>query len=137
MSEIQRIAAPLGRVLISAIFVISGLSKIAAYSGTQGYMESMGVPGVLLPLVIFFEVGAGLAVIAGWQTRLAALALAGFSILSAIIFHFNLADQMQFILFMKNFAMAGGFLFLVAFGPGAFALDNHSSAMSQVLSRGG
>lgn len=128
MSEIQRIAAPLGRVLIAAIFVLSGLSKITAYTNTQGYMEAMGVPGALLPLVILFEVLAGLAIIVGWQTRLVAFALAGFSILSAIMFHFNFADQIQFIMFMKNIAISGGFLFLVASGPGAFALDNRASA---------
>lgn len=128
MSEIQRIAAPLGRVLIAAIFVLSGLSKITAYTNTQGYMEAMGVPGALLPLVILFEVLAGLAIIVGWQTRLVAFALAGFSILSAIMFHFNFADQIQFIMFMKNIAISGGFLFLVANGPGAFALDNRASA---------
>lgn len=128
MSEIQRIAAPLGRVLIASIFVLSSLSKITAYTNTQGYMEAMGVPGALLPLVILFEVLAGLAIIVGWQTRLVAFALAGFSILSAIMFHFNFADQIQFIMFMKNIAISGGFLFLVASGPGAFALDNRASA---------
>ena len=130
MSEIQNLAAPLGRLLIAAIFVMSGVSKITAYAGTQGYMESVGVPGSLLPLVIVTEVLAGLAVIVGWRTRLAALALAGFSIVTALVFHFDLGDQMQFIQFTKNFAIAGGFLFLVAFGPGAYALDNRVAAKS-------
>ena len=107
---------------------MSGLGKISAYAGTQGYMESAGVPGVLLPLVILLEVVAGLAIIIGWRTRLAALALAGFSVASAVIFHVNFGDQMQFIMFMKNISIAGGMLFLVAFGPGAFALDNRASA---------
>ncbi len=124
VAQTQKFAAPVGRVLIASMFVMSGLNKISGYAGTQGYMEAMGVPGALLPLVILVEVGAGLAVIAGWQTRLAAFALAGFSVISSLIFHFDLADQMQFIMFSKNFAIAGGFLFLVAYGPGAFALDN-------------
>lgn len=103
-----------GRVLISAIFIMAGINKISGYAGTQGYMESMGVPGALLPLVILLEIGGGLAVLLGWQTRIAAFLLAGFTVLSALIFHANLADQMQFILFMKNLAMAGGLMFLVA-----------------------
>jgi len=105
-----------GRVLMSAIFIMAGINKMTAYAGTQGYMEGMGVPGALLPLVILLEVGGGLAVLLGWQTRLAAFLLAGFSVLSALIFHANFGDQTQTILFMKNLAMAGGLLFLVA-GP--------------------
>ena len=112
-----------GRVLMSAIFILAGISKIGAYAGTQGYMESMGVPGILLPAVILLELGGGLAVLVGWQTRMAAFLLAGFSVLSALIFHANLGDQTQSILFMKNLAMAGGFLFLVAGGAGAWSVD--------------
>ena len=112
-----------GRVLMSAIFILAGISKIGAYAGTQGYMESMGVPGILLPAVILLELGGGLAVLVGWQTRMAAFLLAGFSVLSALIFHANLGDQTQSILFMKNLAMAGGFLFLVASGAGAWSVD--------------
>ena len=103
-----------GRVLMSSIFIMAGISKISGYAGTQGYMESMGVPGALLPLVILLEIGGGLAVLLGWQTRIAAFLLAGFTVLSALIFHADLGDQMQFILFMKNLAMAGGLMFLVA-----------------------
>ena len=112
-----------GRVLITAIFVMAGISKLGAYAATQGYMESMGVPGALLPLVILLELGGGLAVLLGWQTRISAFLLAGFCIISALIFHANFGDQMQSILFMKNMAMAGGFLFLVADGAGAWSLD--------------
>ncbi|HHH42546.1 MAG TPA: DoxX family protein [Gammaproteobacteria bacterium] len=112
-----------GRVLISAIFIMAGVNKISAYAGTQGYMESMGIPGTVLPLVILLEVGAGLAVLLGWQTRIAAFLLAGFSVLSALIFHANFDDQMQSILFMKNLAMAGGFLFLVAGDTHTWSID--------------
>ena len=115
-----------GRLLIAAIFLISGLTKVPGYEATQGYMEAMGVPGALLPLVIVFEIAAALAVIIGWQTRLAAFLLAGFTLISAIIFHANLGDQTQFIMFMKNVAIAGGFMFLAANGPGALALDNRA-----------
>jgi putative oxidoreductase len=117
-----------GRVLLAHIFLLAGINKITGYSGTQGYMEAMGVPGMLLPLVILLEIGGALALIAGWQTRLAAYALALFSIVSALIFHSNLGDQMQMILFMKNWAMAGGLLVLAANGAGAFSLDNRGQS---------
>ena len=112
-----------GRALMSAIFILSGIGKLGAYAATQGYMESKGVPGVLLPAVILLELGGGLAVLLGWQTRISASLLAGFCLLSAMIFHANFGDQMQSILFLKNMAMAGGFLFLVAGGAGAWSLD--------------
>ena len=124
MDKVQEFAAPLGRLLISFMFVMSGISKIGGYEGTQGYMEAMGVPGMLLPLVILAEVGLGLAVIVGYKTRIAAFGLAGFCILAAILFHANFSDQMQMIMFMKNIGLAGGFLLLVAHGAGAYSLDN-------------
>lgn len=126
MSNALNYANTVGRVFIAAIFVVSGLGKIAGYAGTQAYMESMGVPGFMLPVVIILEVIGGLAIIVGWQTRIVAFLLAGFTIVSAILFHANFGDQMQQISFMKNIAIAGGFLFLVANGPGALALDNRS-----------
>lgn len=104
----------IGRLLLAHIFILSGVTKITGYAGTQGYMEAMGVPGALLPLVILLELGGGLALVIGWQTRWAALALAGFSILAAAIFHSNFADQMQAIMFMKNLAIAGGLIVLAA-----------------------
>lgn len=126
MNALQSIAAPAGRVLISFIFVYSGIGKISGYAGTQAYMESMGVPGALLPLVIAVEVLGGLAVMLGWHTRIAAFLLAGFTLLSALLFHANFADYGQMISFMKNVAIAGGFLMIVAYGAGAYALDNRS-----------
>ena len=124
MQNLQNLAAPTGRVLISLIFIISGLQKIGSYAGTQAYMETMGVPGALLPAAIALEVLGGLAVVIGWNARLAALLLAGFSLLSGIIFHADASDQMQMIMLMKNLALAGGFLMIVANGAGAFSLDN-------------
>ncbi len=112
-----------GRVALAAIFALAGFNKLGAYEGTAGYMEAMGVPGALLPAVIALEIAGAIALIVGFQTRLAALALAGFSVLSGLIFHFDLADQMQFILFFKNIAMAGGFLVLAANGAGAWSVD--------------
>mgnify|MGYP001815599531 FL=1 len=128
MKTFYSLAAPTGRTLMSLIFIVSGLGKIAGYAGTQAYMESVGVPGMLLPAVIALEVLGGLAVMLGWKTRIAAFLLAGFSIVSAILFHANFGDQMQTIMFMKNLALAGGFLILVASGPGSWALDNRTEA---------
>jgi putative oxidoreductase len=123
MTTQQNLAELLGRVLIAAIFLVAGLGKISGYAATQGYMASMGVPGALLPLVIALEVGGAVAIIVGWHTRLVAFLLAGFSVVSALVFHSALGDATQFILFMKNLAMAGGFLFLVAHGAGDWSLD--------------
>jgi putative oxidoreductase len=117
-----------GRILISSIFIMAGINKINGYVGTQGYMESMGVPGVLLPLVILLEIGGGLAVLLGWQTRIAAFLLAGFTVFSALIFHANFGDQMQSILFMKNVAMAGGLLILVAGSTHNWSIDARREA---------
>lgn len=118
-----RFAAPLARAMLGAIFLISGVGKIGAYAATQNYMEAMGVPGALLPAVIALEIAAPLALIAGFQARLAALLLGGFSLAAAAIFHADFADQIQQIMFLKNVAIAGGFLLIVATGPGAFSLD--------------
>lgn len=113
----------LGRIFLAHIFVLAGISKITGYAATQGYMESVGVPGMLLPLVIILELGAGIAIIVGWKTRIAALALAAFSIVAAVIFHSNLSDQMQMILFMKNWSIAGGMMLLASYGAGAYSLE--------------
>lgn len=119
----QAFNALLGRFGLSLIFILSGIAKISAYAGTQQYMAAAGVPGLLLPLVIALEVGGGLAILAGAFTRQAAIALALFSVASAALFHANLADQNQFIHFMKNIAIAGGFLTLAAHGAGAISVD--------------
>lgn len=123
MTTFQNLSAPLGRILISLIFVVTGINKIFNFAGTQAYMESAGVPGVLLVPVIALEVLGGLAIIAGWQARLAAFLLAGFSLISAVLFHADFGDQMQTIMFMKNVALAGGFLMIVSLGAGPWSVD--------------
>ncbi len=134
MNKLEELSAPLGRVLLAMIFIMSGLNKISTYAGTQGYMEAMGVPGAVLPLVIALEVLGGLALVIGFQARLAALGLAGFSLLSAVLFHADFSDQMQMMMFMKNITIAGGFLMIVAHGAGAYALDNKLNKSSQSAS---
>jgi putative oxidoreductase len=113
-----------GRVLLSIMFIQSGIGKIFGYAGTEEHMNAAGVPGVLLPLVILTELGGGLFVLLGLFTPYAAIALAGFCVLAAWFFHYQPGDMGQMINFMKNLTIAGGFLVLAGAGPGALALDN-------------
>ena len=117
-----------GRILLAAIFVASGLGKIAAYAGTQQYMAAHGAPGALLPLVIATEVGGGAMIVLGLFTRYAAVALAGFSVLTALMFHADFSDQMQQINFLKNLAIAGAFFTMAAHGAGRLSLDARRAA---------
>tara|TARA_B100000902_G_C26717951_1_gene625182 strand:- start:162 stop:530 length:369 start_codon:yes stop_codon:yes gene_type:complete len=112
-----------GRVFISGVFLLSGFSKIGNYDGTVGWMESFGLPGFLLIPAIILEILAPILIIIGYQTKIAAGALSLFCIATAIIFHTDFSDQMQFIAFMKNLALAGGFLFLVVNGAKGYCLD--------------
>lgn len=124
----HKFSSPVARILLAHIFLLAGISKLGAgYAATQGYMEHMGVPGMLLPLVILLEIGGAVALIVGWQTRWAAYALAVFTLLSAFLFHFNLADVIQKIMFMKNIAIVGGLLLLAEYGPGAYSLENRKA----------
>ena len=112
-----------GRVLLAALFLPAGIQKLSNFTATQGYMEAMGVPGALLPLVILLEIGGGIALIVGFKIHWVALVLAGFCAVSALIFHYQPEDQMQMTMLMKNFALAGSFLVLAASGAGRFSLD--------------
>lgn len=119
-------AAVAGRILLAAIFVLSGFSKIADPTGTLGYIGAVGLPlpQVALGVAILVEVVGGLALIIGYRTRLVALALAAFSIATAVFFHSMLGDQNQFIHFFKNIAIAGGLLQVAALGSGPIGLDS-------------
>jgi putative oxidoreductase len=123
----EKVSQLVARIFLGHIFLLAGVSKINSYEGTQGYMDAMGVPGVILPLVILLEIAGGLMIIAGWKTKLASIALALFTVVAAAIFHSNFEDQMQMILFMKNIAIVGGFLLLAVHGAGAYSLDNRKS----------
>jgi putative oxidoreductase len=120
-----------GRVLLVAMFLLSGLGKLSAYEQTAGYMSAFGVPGALLPLVIGFEVLAAVMIIIGWQVRITSLLLAGFTLLSALMFHANLADQTQMVMFLKNVSIAGAFLLLVVNGAGKFSVDARNANRSR------
>jgi putative oxidoreductase len=121
---INNVFTLVGRVLISVMFIMAGYSKIGGYEGTQGYMASVGVPGWLLPAVIAVELIGGLTILVGYQTRIAAFLLAGFTFLAAVIFHTDFSQQMQMILFMKNLAITGAFLLLFVHGPGQWAINS-------------
>lgn len=114
-----------GRVLIAAIFVISGFGKLADPAGTAGYVAAMGLPlpEVATWLAIAVELGAGIALAIGFRARSAAAILAVFSLATAVLFHGAIGEQDQFIHFFKNVAIAGGLLQLVAFGGGRLAID--------------
>jgi len=120
---IQAAAALVGRVLLAALFLLEGWSKVRGYGPAVAYMERFSVPGLLLPAAIFVELAGGILLIIGWQARCAALALAIFCIVTALLFHTNLADRNQLLHFEKDLAIAGGLLVLAAFGPGRFSLD--------------
>lgn len=126
MDKLQELSAPIGRLFLSMIFIFSGFTKITGYAATQGYMESMGVPGMLLPLVIAVELFGGLAILFGFKARLVAILLVGFNIISALLFHQFWIDESQMNPFMKNIAMAGGFLMIFAHGAGAYSIDNNN-----------
>ena len=119
----EKITVLISRILLAHIYLLAGINKISGYAGTQSYMEAIGVPGELLPLVILLEIAGGLALVVGWQTRWAAIGLAGFTALAAILFHANFGDQTQMIMFMKNWAMTGGLLLLAVHGAGELSLD--------------
>jgi putative oxidoreductase len=121
-------AAPLGRLLMALIFILAGASKFGDLAGTGAYMESAGLPAVLAGPAAAFELLAGLAILVGWQTRITALLLAGFCLVTAAMFHNNFADQAQITLFLKNLALAGGFLTLYANGPGAMSMDSRKAS---------
>ena len=119
----NNLAAPVGRALMALIFILGGLSKFGDLAGTGAYMQGIGLPAILAGPAAAFELLGGLAVLLGWKTRLVAPLLAGFCVVTAALFHSNFSDQMQMIMFMKNLAMAGGFLTLYAHGAGAMSLD--------------
>jgi putative oxidoreductase len=123
--DTTRYASLVGRLLIGLPFAMSGFGKLAAYGATTAYIASAGlpVPPLAYAIAVLVELGGGLLLIAGYQARSVALALAVFSLAAAVSFHNNFADQNQMIHFLKNVMMAGGLLQIFAFGAGAISLD--------------
>ena len=124
MSNPTSFAAPVGRTLLASVFLLAGINKLSAIEGTQGYMASVGLPEFLFWPTVGFEIFAAIAIIVGFYSRTAALLLAGFSLATAFLFHFNFADQIQSIMFLKNVSIAGGLLLLVSAGPGPLSVNN-------------
>lgn len=120
----------LGRVLLAALFLMSGLSKLGSAAATTAYIASAGLPlpGVAYILTVIVEVGGGLLLLVGLQARLAAAVLAVFTVAAALFFHSNFADQNQMVHFLKNFAIAGGLLQVAAWGAGQWSLDARRAA---------
>ena len=113
----------LARILISGLFLLNGMFKISDYDGTIGWMESFGLPGILIIPAILLEIIGPILIIFGYQAKIAAGLLGLFCIATAVIFHNNFSDQMQLISFLKNIALAGGFLFIFINGTKDFSLD--------------
>lgn len=136
MNLLQSLAAPAGRVLLSLIFIVSGLGKIFGYAGTAAYMSMMGVPGALLPIVIIVELGCGIMLLLGYRVQIAAVLLAGFSLVAGVLFHLlpglsetdAMMQQLQQIMFLKNVTIAGGLAYVFAYGAGKYSIDSRRFA---------
>ena len=113
----------IGRILISALFLISAYNKIFNIDGSMSWMEGFGIPGFFLYPAIALEIVLPLFIVIGFKTKISAALLAAFCILTAFIFHLDFADQTQTIAFLKNLGLAGGFLFIVANGTKDWAID--------------
>lgn len=112
-----------GRILIALIFIIAGAGKLMDPAGTAGYMQSAGVPTIFLWPTIALELLGGIAIVIGFQTRIVSYLLAFFCVAAAALFHMDFSNQMQQILFLKNLAIAGGFLLLASSGATALSID--------------
>ena len=126
--NVQPAVAAAARVLLAALFLVSGVEKVFAPAMIQGYIASAGLPfpSLVYVLTIVIEVGAGALLLVGFRTRLMAGVLAAFTVAAALIFHRALGDPNQFVHFLKNLAIAGGLLHVAAVGAGAFSLDGYT-----------
>ena len=119
----MHIAELIGRIFLSALFLFNGIAKIFDYEGTIEYMENFEVPGYLISPAIIIEILFPILLIIGYKTRLSAIVLASFTILLAVIFHTDFSNQMQLTQFLKNFAIAGGFIMIFVYGPDKYSID--------------
>ena len=114
----------LGRLLLSAIFLINGIGKIFNYEETIQYMENFDVPDYLIIPAITVEILFPILLILGYYTKFSALVLSLFTLVLAVIFHTDFSNQMQLMSFLKNIAIAGGFLIIFVYGPGKYSIDH-------------
>jgi putative oxidoreductase len=124
-SALQDAGLLAGRLLLVFIFLHEGFGIMGNYAAAAGYMQKSGVPSLLLPAVIALQLGGGLLIVAGIMTRVAALSFAAFCVLTAILFHWQLADRNQVLHLQKDLAIAGGFLVLACCGPGDWSLSRY------------
>jgi putative oxidoreductase len=130
----KNIISLFSRILLAQLFLIAGYGKLGAgYAATSAYMAAYHTPALLLPLVIALELAGGIALVLGFQTRFVSALLAGFCLVAALIFHHDLADKVQSLMFMKDFAISGGLLLLTANGAGAYSVDAWRAADHRVL----
>lgn len=123
MDQLSKYSPLIARIFIGLFFLLSGVGKLANVGMVMESMESVGLPGILLWPTLLFEAALGLSLLLGYRIRLAALAGAGFCILTALVFHTNFANPVEMVMFLKNFSIAGAFLMFFAHGAGAVALD--------------
>jgi len=130
MANMNTLASAVGRVLMSVIFILAGLQKLAGFSGTAGYMGSLGLPlpEVAVIVAIIVEIIGGVLVLVGYRTRIVGLVLAVWCLVTALIAHTHFSDPEQAVNFLKNLAMAGGFLQLFANGGGAWSIDGRAAS---------
>ncbi|WP_395676128.1 DoxX family protein [Inquilinus sp.] len=125
MTPSTSFASAFGRLLLAILFLLSGVSKIAAPGAIIGYIGAVGLPApqFAYAVALVVEIGGGLLLVAGFQTRIVALVLAVFTVVAALAFHHDFADQNQMIHFLKNIAITGGLIQVASFGAGSFSLD--------------
>ena len=119
----MHIVEVIGRIFLSALFLFNGIAKIFDYEGTIEYMENFSVPGYLITPAIIIEILFPTLLIIGYKTKLSAIVLASFTILLAVIFHTDFSNQIQLTQFLKNFAIAGGFIIIFVYGPDKYSID--------------
>ena len=128
---IEELCIMTARGVLGLFFIYFGLDKFVHYADTSIYMSTFNVPGLLLPLVILLEVAGGIALLVGWQLKRVAGLLAGFTVLTTLIFHSDFAEQVQVLLFIKNMAIASGLLLFVAIGAGQLSLDAQKASKAK------
>ncbi len=127
MKQLQDMAHPFARVLMAFVFIMAGTGKLGNVEGFGQYMATGGIPAILAWPAVLFEIAAGLALLVGFQARLAGLALAVFCLVTALLYHMQPDDQMQMTIFVKNIGLAGGYLMFFVYGAGKYSLDERGS----------